>query len=178
MNKRDRYPSSPIAFSSLPPYEYFLIDLGKNLLRARANVTRYELDSGRLSDMLGDVENYVFDNKIIYTDYDSFMYIVKKDWTNRMKFYEEAFDCDNFATAFMAHINEVWALNNVGLAIGKVVDINTNQPRFVHAWDVVLLGDNDTKKLFVFEPQAKILMPYDNPVINTLRYVPETILWW
>lgn len=176
--RENEYPKSPVRFPTLLPYEYFLIELGKNLLRARANIPRYVTDADTVSAMLGNVEGYIFDNKILYTDYDSFKYIVEKDWTSRIDFYSEVFDCDNFAAAFVTHINEVWTLNNVGIAIGKVFDAITDEMKFVHAWNIVLLGDKHNMELFAFEPQAKILMPYNNPVIGTLKYVPETVLWW
>ena len=174
----DQPPSTPIRFPSHLFPEYFLINLGKKLLKTRIPIKEYRVQASVLEGLLGDVEKYIFDNIIVYTDYDSFTRIVEHDWTNAIRYYSEAFDCDNYAVAFATHVNEVWGLNNVGIAIGPIVDANTGEVKTVHSWDVVLLRAGGRPRLLMFEPQAKILFPYENPTIKNLIYEVNTIIWW
>lgn len=174
----DKVPSGPIRFPSYLLPEYFFINLGKKLLRTRIPVKEYRVQASVLKGLLSGVENYIFDNVIIYTDYGSFTRIVEHDWTSAIKYYSEAFDCDNYAVAFATHVNEVWGLNNVGIAIGTVVDADTGEVKTVHSWNVVLLHVSGEPMLFMFEPQAKILFPYENPKIKNLIYKVSTIIWW
>jgi len=70
------------------------------------------------------------------------------------------FDCDDFAIVFKAHVSEFYELNSVGIAIGKVYDVNTLKFIGYHAYNVIIVKDKDYA-VYLFEPQTDGLTKAD-----------------
>ena len=70
------------------------------------------------------------------------------------------FDCDDFAIVFKAHVAEFYEINSVGVAIGKVYDANTLRFIDYHAYNVIIVKDNDCS-VYVYEPQTDGLAKAD-----------------
>jgi len=76
------------------------------------------------------------------TDQTNFLNIVAWDWTDRLPYIKEKFDCENFAILFKAVVDLYFELNQVAI----VVDYKSG-----HGYNLVIFPNG---KVIVFEPQS------------------------
>jgi len=106
-----------------------------------------------------NVEAWCWDSKYNCIKLTDFQAIIASDFTNRMKWLAETWDCDNFASLFSSLMSLIYNFNGAGIALGAVVNKQTKQIEGYHAYNCVILDTNNTKKLYLYEPQADILKP-------------------
>ena len=68
--------------------------------------------------------------------------VIQFDWTDKLQYFQEKFDCDDFAFVFQAMMKYVWGLNGVGV----VIDWSSG-----HAYNIVLFPGGIYG---IFEPQT------------------------
>ena len=84
---------------------------------------------------------------------------IKWDWTNKRRWLEEEYDCDNFAFSFKARTDRKIGINWVGL----VIDYSGG-----HAYNVVAFSDEAPK---LYEPQADKWVTLGQGKSSTEMYV-------
>lgn len=88
-------------------------------------------------------------------DLNTWKEIIQSDTLNLIKKWKrDVFDCDNFAIVFVGHVNELYEINSVGLAIGRVYDVNTGKFVGYHAFNVIVVKEGDDLEVYVYEPQT------------------------
>lgn len=92
-----------------------------------------------------------------YVDINSMKKIMRKDLTDRLKYYSEKFDCDQYATLFASIVNVMFGINCVGIALGAVLDKNTKNLIGYHAWNLIITEESNQVCLYSYEPQEDIL---------------------
>lgn len=120
------------------------------------NIKRYEISAKELINLINskcsNVKVWCWDGKYYYTDLDTFKGIISEDTLNRIKYIADLHDCDNYAMQFSAYVDAFLLLNNVGIAVGEVFDRNGKLLGY-HAWNCVIVKDNNATKAYFFEPQ-------------------------
>jgi len=97
----------------------------------------------------------LLDRRYRVTTIDEWYKIIKSDNLNEVKKWkEDVFDCDNFAMAIVARVNEMYELNSIGIAIGTLKDAETMEMLGKHAYNVIAADVDGTVKLFILEPQT------------------------
>lgn len=153
------------------------------LVRRMAGVQNvYVIDSVKLQNMLveaGDIKQLIlWDGRYKFTDFETMKRIIDLDWTEEAKYKLEEFDCDNFAMAFASHVAEFYGINAVGIAVGRIHDVETGEYLGYHAWNVFLAMKRDgNPRLYVYEPQSGRFTDYKYARIGNWKYVPEYIIW-
>ena len=88
-------------------------------------------------------------------DLNTWKEIIQSDTLNSIKKWKrDVFDCDNFAIVFMAHVEELYEINSVGLAIGKIYDANSNKLVGYHAFNVIVVKEGNDLEVYLYEPQT------------------------
>lgn len=151
----------------------------KILRRVRVRNT-YEMDWTSISGMLKQhktVKNIIlWDGKYKYTDFATMMKIIKYDIVKWNDYRSEVFDCDNFAVSFAGMVPFIYGINNVGIAIGKVIDEKGNVG--YHAWNVFLARKSDgNPMLYMYEPQSGKFSTYREGRIGNWKYEPIYVIW-
>jgi hypothetical protein len=95
-----------------------------------------------------NITPWLWDSKIKYVNIDTWKKIIRNDFTNRIKYFADYFDCDNYAVLFSSMINIFYGLNSAGVALGKVFDKNGNLMGY-HAYNILYADDN----VYCYEPQ-------------------------
>lgn len=66
------------------------------------------------------------------------------------------FDCDDFSRSFASYIYQIFEINSIGTAYGRVYNKDTNKLIAYHYWNVFLTKEADNEiKLYFFEPGSK-----------------------
>lgn len=143
-------------------------------------IQRYEMDWVRLNDMLKQKETVaniiLWDGRYKYTDFETMLKIIKYDIVKWHQYRLEEYDCDNFAMTFAGLVPFMYGVNNVGIAIGRVVDKDGNIG--YHAWNVFLVQkSNGEPELYMYEPQSGKFTTYKNGRIGNWRYEPVIVIW-
>lgn len=81
------------------------------------------------------------DGRYRLTDQANFLNIVAWDWIDLWHYLKDFFDCENYAIAFKAHVDEYFGLNQVGV----VIDYKS-----MHAYNLVAFPDSN---VMLLEPQ-------------------------
>lgn len=91
-----------------------------------------------------------------------------------LSYYRDVFDCDDFSLVFKAEMQAVVLLNNVGFVIGtlELPDGRTAK----HSWNIVILKEDNSIKVYTYEPQTNTLAEGITANINGTKYIPEFIL--
>ena len=76
------------------------------------------------------------------TDQENFLNIVAWDWTDRIDYLKERFDCENFAIVFKSIVDLYFHLNQVAI----IIDYKSG-----HGYNLVIYPDGDMQ---VLEPQS------------------------
>lgn len=94
-------------------------------------------------------------------DLETWKKIIQSDTLNlTKKWHKDVFDCDDFAIVFKAHVAEFYEINSVGVAIGRVYDANTLEFIGYHAYNVIIVRDDDCN-VYLYEPQTDGLAKAD-----------------
>jgi len=122
-----------------------------------------------------------FDMKCwVLTSLEDFDKIVKIDWTERYKpWIADRRDCDDYARIFKEHLEEIWLVNSIGYALGRVY---TEDGKFLgyHAFNLVPIIENSQLKWYVFEPQTDKyveLSPDNKTKLAGWIYVIDAVLF-
>lgn len=101
---------------------------------------------------VGIKSRLVLDNQYWVCSRKIFRQIVDLDWTDRLPYLTNRFDCENFAFTFMSSVNLIFGMNNVGV----VVDWSSG-----HAYNIVLFDDGTWS---LFEPQTDVYSKIGDPL--------------
>jgi len=169
---------------NIPENTYWALDsaISDSELACKLNIPRFVMSAEDLQKLIQSkcrsTVAWLWDNKYYYTSVDAFKQIMNTDTINRMKWIADYHDCDNFATEFSAYIDIFFQLNSVGIAIGEVLD---KQGKVIgyHAWNCVILQENDKPELYYYEPQADILKKADSCIVDMdwARYSANLIIF-
>ena len=116
----------------------------------------------------------LLDRRYRVTTLDKWKEIIESDTLNEIKKWKkDVFDCDNFALAMVAHVNEVYELNSIGFAIGTVKKPSTLEEVGKHAYNVIAAKDNGKLTLYILEPQNDEIV-LATPKARLRNYIYET----
>lgn len=141
---------------------------------------KYEMSWTQLKEMLSENENMqeivLWDGLYKYSDFSDMLRIIKNDIVRFNKYRAEEYDCDNFAMTFTGLVPFLYGVNNVGIAVGRIVDDNGKVS--YHAWNVILARKTDgTPMLYMYEPQTGTFTTYKSGRFGKVRYEPVRIIW-
>jgi len=87
-------------------------------------------------------------------------------------------NCDNFAVQFSAYVDIFFQLNSAGIAIGAVLDKNANIIGY-HAWNCIVVQENDKAEVYFYEPQADILKKVESCIVDMdwAKYSADLIIF-
>ncbi len=103
------------------------------------------------------------DSTLYTTSLEGLQTILKRDWTNRIKYIAEKFDCDDFAHMLSERLNYYYGLTSV-------MEVWGDTPAGYHAFCVVVLKDGDNYVCRLIEPQSDWVFIED----GTLgKYIPR-----
>jgi len=121
---------------------------------------------------------WCWDGKYYYVSLEDWKKIINKDTLDRMKWLAEYHDCDNFATQFSAYVDIFFQINSAGIAIGEVLDKN-NRVIGYHAWNCLIVQENDKAEVYFYEPQGDILKKVESCIVNMdwAKYSADIIIF-
>lgn len=119
-----------------------------------------------------------FDETYSYLPVHMWQQVIAVDKTDELEPKIDERDCDNFSQIFKSHINEDFGLNGVGVVLGIVFDVSTEEIT-QHAWNVVLAQDEDEPALYFLEPQTDVFVKMSNKtILGDKLYIPtDEIIW-
>ena len=126
----------------VPPFQVNRVQLTELELRS---IVKDVADSGGLQGWLR------LDNNYYAVDMETFKKIVEWDWTDTRKYIADTFDCDKFAMYFKARVAIDFGVN----AVGIVLDYSSS-----HAYNIVILKDQQGVKWYLYEPQNDSIFTY------------------
>ena len=168
-------------WSSWREVGFKLLDLGSSLIRPLVRENHYWLlesvvhdlrlyadkkiqlkqtDDKTLSELVKQqigVDAWCWDRRFWYASLTDFKTMVSEDFTNRLTWLAESFDCDNFASLFCSLLSLVWGYNGVGVALGAVLDKGSKNVVGYHAYNCVLVEEDSKRVLCLYEPQSDFL---------------------
>lgn len=142
--------------------------------------TIHEIEWFRLSEMLRQKDTVktvvLWDGVYKFTDFETMMKVIKYDMVKWHKYRLEEYDCDNFAMTFAGLVPFMYGINNVGIAVGRIVD-GSGEVGY-HAWNVfIVMKSNGEPELYMYEPQSGKFTSYKSGRIGSWRYEPEYVIW-
>lgn len=93
------------------------------------------------------------DGRYRLTDQNNFLNILSWEWIDSRQYIKDVFDCENYAIAFKSHIDELFALNQVGI----VIDYKS-----MHSYNLVVFPDGN---VMLLEPQTDNLFIWTSRVL-------------
>lgn len=138
-------------------------------------------DLTTLSRAITGANNWTFDEEYYFPSYKKFKEILAEDRSDAITYILEKRDCDNIAVIFSAHMSECYGINSTGVTVGALRHIDTNRLLGYHAWNSVIVYDEDIDalKLLFVEPQNDEYSEFGSTVkLCNKTYVPEIIFWW
>ena len=115
------------------------------------------------------------DRKFYATDMDTWNLIIEYDWTNKKKWIEDYFDCDNFSGSFTAHAADIYGLNTAGRFTCELTDPVTDKHIGYHRAAIIVDKELDC---WLLETQTDGLVKIIKgvyPVIGKWKYKPTYI---
>ncbi len=95
-----------------------LIDRGKWFLNKATPIEKVFYPAAQIISIIksftGISNIYSADEKHATTDIDAWKTIIDSDWTDKKKWVEDIFDCDNFAGSFSSYVADIYSLNSCG----------------------------------------------------------------
>jgi len=161
---------------------YILFNLAKWMLRHGIDIKYYTIPASELEKLVGQQVGchcWLWDGKYWYTDLDTWRRIVKRDELNEYKKWTvDRFDCDNFATAFSAHMAELFDMNSAGVALGAVLDKNTKKEIGYHAYNCLIARNEGRTELWLYEPQNDYLAKAQKETdMGWAIYRTDLVIW-
>ncbi len=110
--------------------------------------------------------------------------IKEYDLTDRLLYYADVFDCDNFAFLFSSLSTMNYHLNSAGVAFGNVYGVKTGALITRHAFNLIITQDEGgIMNLYLFEPQTDdscLFKKGRDNIIERLgwRYVPDWLIFY
>jgi len=138
-----------------------LYKLLKRTFRVKGEKVSWIVVNTKLTSVLG-CDVMLLDNWYKVVDLNTWKEIIQSDVLNlTKKWKKEVFDCDNFAITFVGHVNELYEINSVGIALGRVYDANSNKLIGYHAFNVIVVKEGKDLEIYVYEPQTDGLAKAD-----------------
>jgi len=151
-----------------------LIQKGKWFLNkaipVKKTVFSYVTVRGRVEDITGCKTINLYDKGYATTDIDTWKTIIKYEWSNKRKWIEDTWDCDNFAGAFSSHCADVYGLNTAGRFTVELVDPKTGRHIGYHRACIIL---TDKLDCYLLETQTDKMIQLKkgvHPVIDNWGY--------
>jgi len=131
-----------------------LYKLIKRVFRVEGEKVSWIVINTKLTSVLG-CDTMLLDSWYKVVDLDTWKEIIQSDLLNlTKKWKKEVFDCDNFAITFVGHVSELYEINSVGIALGKVYDASSNKLVGYHAFNVIVVKEDKDLGIYVYEPQT------------------------
>jgi len=163
-----------IQFPNWRDMGFDLIDIGTNIIQPLIKPNHYQILKSIVSDIklathekintvpiAGDqlksltedinIKSWLWDSKFYTFSLDDWKKVVTNDFTDRLKYLAETFDCEDFAKLFSSVMNVVFGVNACGIALGATIRKDTNELGY-HAYNAIPLDNT----LYIFEPQGNI----------------------
>jgi len=119
---------------------------------------------------------YLWDGSYKYPKFETMMKIIKYDMVKWSKYRLEEYDCDNFAVSFAGFVPFIYGVNNVGIAVGRIID-DVGHIGY-HAWNIFIARKNDgTPEVYMYEPQTGKFSTYKHGRIGKWKYEPIYVIW-
>jgi len=155
-----------------------LKDIGSKLIEAENTIRQLELlvprpvppkidliaqkDTNWIQQVLDsmnlDIVRLPLDQTYYLTDQSNFLNIISWDWTDRIDYLKERFDCENFAILFKSIVDLYFNLNQVAL----VIDYKAG-----HAYNLVIYPNGN---VMLLEPQSDVMWAWNvRPNVYTLE---------
>ena len=170
-----------IAKSSLPHNIAVMLETAINDSEfiIKENIKYLEADYSKVETVTKDIaSSWFWDGKYRYTTLTDWKKIIRTDLIDRLKYYAEYFDCENFAVLFSAVIDVIYGLNSAGVALGEVLDKNTKQGIGYHAYNALIVDNNGNLEIWLYEPQADILKKASKITdMDWALYRTDFIIW-
>ena len=121
---------------------------------------------------------WTWDSNYYYFRFEDFKAVKTKDLIDRIKWLADKFDCDNIASLFSSLMVVIFGCNSVGVALGAVIDKDTNRVMGYHAYNCLPLKVNDKVELYLFEPQTDYLAKaFKITDMDWARYRTDFVIW-
>jgi len=150
-----------------------LISKGKWFLNKATIVNKWKYGSGAILNSIKDktgVTPALYDEKYETTDIDTWLTIIKNDWTNKKKWITDTFDCDNFAGAFCAYCADIYGLNTAGRFTVELLDAKTDAHIGYHRAVIIIDRDLDCWLLESQTDKIVKIVKGIMPVIDNWKY--------
>lgn len=140
-------------------FHYWLFKALRNMFRKKVKPKYKKMNYNELMTLIrkffGEETKFVLlDYSYRYTDISSWVKIIKLDELNEYLQYKvDVLDCDNFATVFLAHVNEFFDMNAVAVCLGRVYDDQNNFLGY-HAYNCLICDYFGDDVLLIYEPQS------------------------
>jgi len=124
------------------------------------------------------IQAWCWDSKYYYFTLDDFRTIVTKDFIDRLKWFANIFDCDNFATLFSSIMAVIFGCNSCGVALGACLDKNTKKAIGYHAYNCLPLENNGRVELWLYEVQTDYLAKAQKETdMGWAIYRTDLVIW-
>jgi len=135
-------------------FGHLLINSGISMVRSAYDLKPKEYLGPVIQDTLKaiiGVDVSTADGKIYLVNWNTIEWIKDLDLTDKLIYYNEVFDCDDFAFHFSSLISTLYLLNNCGVAFGNLYDYSG---KFIgrHAFNIIATDENGKLEFRIFEP--------------------------
>lgn len=120
-----------------------------------------------------DVSTVIWDGKYRFAAYEQTLKMIEVYWGDDTRYEHTWWDCDDFSLAAKFRLAALWGVNGVGFAEGW--KWKNGVQIALHAYNYILVHDNEGVKLLLFEPQNDKLS-FDDTIGN-ITYIPYKIIW-
>jgi hypothetical protein len=127
----------------VPPFKINLIALTESEVQSVINDLKAK---GGLNGWLR------LDGTYYTTNLETFKKIIEWDFTDTRKYLLDQFDCDKFAIYFKSRMAIDYKINSIGV----ILDYSSG-----HAYNIIIVKDNDQVKWLLYEPQNDKIFTYD-----------------
>lgn len=164
-----------------------LINEGRTFCRKAYDFNPTMVYAGPLTTVIQEVLSPAMsvstsDLKYYLTSWDFWQWLKDLDLIDRLKYYYDTFDCDNFAFAFAAEATSCFRLNSCGVAYGAIYSVRTGELIGRHAFNIIITQETDGKHAYCYEPMndqwAEIKKGQNIDLPHGWRYKPDWVIFF
>ena len=102
---------------------------------------------------MGFVNSYLADGTYYLTGWETWKKIIKWDWTDKRKYLDDRYDCDNFAESFSSMAAATYGLNSAAKAKNTRIDKPfTDIIWGHHRHNLIIANEREGMKAYLYEP--------------------------
>ncbi len=155
-----------------------LLDKGKWFLKQATPFKETVFTASQMLTKLREITGlpvsklYSADEKHYTTDIDTWKTIIENDWTEKMKYLSDRYDCDNYAGSFSAYCSEIYGINSVARVTVELRDTDGVKHIGYHRCCIIVDDKLDCYLLEAQSDKMVLLERGKKPIIDKWLYVP------